>query len=129
MRPSLRILVVDDDALVRMNSVAMLEDLGHQVDEASSGLEALSILNERRFDLLITDQAMPKMTGVQLAESVRAILPTMPILVATGYAELPSGSTLPRLSKPFDQTGLAQAIDSCLNSGGRNVLPFPLQAG
>jgi len=127
--PSLRILVVDDDSLVRMNAVAMLEDLGHQVDEASSGLEALTILNERRFDLLITDQAMPKMTGVQLAESVRAMLPTMPILVATGYAELPSGSSLPRLSKPFDQARLAQAIDACVNSAGRNVVPFPIQAG
>lgn len=126
--PSLRILVVDDDALVRMNAVAMLEDLGHQVNEASSGLEALSVLNEHRFDLLITDQAMPKMTGVQLAESVRAILPTLPILVATGYAELPSGSSLPRLSKPFDQAGLAQAIDACLNSAARNVVPFPIHA-
>ncbi|HEV2554458.1 MAG TPA: MHYT domain-containing protein [Bosea sp. (in: a-proteobacteria)] len=128
MTPALRILVVDDDSLVRMNAVAMLEDLGHQVDEASSGLEALSLLNERRFDLMITDQAMPKMTGMQLAESVRAILPTLPILVATGYAELPSGSSLPRLSKPFDQAELARAIEACLKSTQHNIVPFPAQS-
>lgn len=111
---TLHLLVVDDDALVRMNTTMMLEDLGHVVVEAASGSEALSLLNGNDFDLLITDQAMPKMTGVQLAEAVQALLPDLPILVATGYAELPANVNLPRLSKPFDQAALARAIDACL---------------
>ncbi|KQU49928.1 sensor histidine kinase [Bosea sp. Leaf344] len=111
---SLRLLVVDDDALVRLNTVMMLEDAGHSIVEAASGPEALTLLAENRFDLLITDQAMPKMTGVQLAEIVQEKYPQMPILVATGYAELPPNVNLPRLSKPFDQHTLARAIDACL---------------
>jgi PAS domain S-box-containing protein len=111
---ALHLLVVDDDALVRMNTVMMLEDLGHSVTEASSGQEALAALEADRFDLLITDQAMPKMTGVQLAAAVREINSELPILVATGYAELPPNVTLPRLSKPFDQSALSRAIDDCL---------------
>lgn len=111
----LRLLVVDDDALVLMNTAAMLDDLGHSVVEASSGQQALEIINgENVFDLLITDQAMPRMTGAQLASAVRSVHPNLPILIATGYAELPPGVNLPRLSKPFDETALARAIAACL---------------
>ncbi len=119
---TLHLLVVDDDALVRMNTTMILEDLGHVVVEAASGSEALSLLNGNAFDLLITDQAMPKMTGVQLAEAVRALLPDLPILVATGYAELPANVNLPRLSKPFDQAALARAIAACLEAGIKSSL-------
>jgi len=66
------ILAVDDDALVLMNTVAMLEDLGHSVFEAYSGKEALELMRqEESIDLVITDQAMPQMSGVQLAKIIR----------------------------------------------------------
>jgi CheY-like chemotaxis protein len=69
--PSLKILAVDDDGLILMNTVALLEDLGHEVLEAISGQEALELIGENPdLDLLITDQAMPKMTGTQLADLV-----------------------------------------------------------
>lgn len=110
----LRLLVVDDDALVRMNTVMMLEDMAHSVVEAASGHEALELLESQTFDLLITDQAMPRMTGLQLAEKAAARAPDLPILIATGYAELPAGVRLPRLSKPFDQAALTKAIEACL---------------
>jgi PAS domain S-box-containing protein len=112
----LHLLVVDDDALVRLNTAAMLEDLGHTVVEAASGQEALALLEENAFDLLITDQAMPKMTGVQLAAVVQSNYPHLPILIATGYAELPDGIDLPRLSKPFHQGALATAVKNCLET-------------
>ncbi|MGB8614732.1 MAG: PAS domain S-box protein, partial [Pseudolabrys sp.] len=68
----LTILAVDDDALVLMNTVSMLEDLGHAVFEAYSGKEALEILRrEDSIDLVVTDQAMPKMTGTELAKVIR----------------------------------------------------------
>lgn len=111
---SLRLLVVDDDALVRMNTAMMLEDMAHSVVEAASGQEALRLLEGQSFDLLITDQAMPGMTGVQLAEEVAVRLPDLPILIATGYAELPPHVKLPRISKPFDQWVLMKAIDACI---------------
>lgn len=124
---ALRILVVDDDALVRMNTVMMLEDKGHTVVEAASGKEALEALNAGAFDILITDQAMPRMTGVQLAEDVRKRWPDLPILIATGYAELPSNGDLPRLSKPFSQAALIEAVNECVVRTA-NVVPFVRRA-
>ncbi|WP_075293379.1 hybrid sensor histidine kinase/response regulator [Pararhizobium arenae] len=109
----LRIMAVDDDALVLMNSVAMLEDLGHDVVEAASGSQALQVLElGEAIDLIITDQAMPGMTGVQLAEAVRERHPAMPIVLATGYAELPPGADtkMVRLAKPFTLGQLFQAV-------------------
>ncbi|HTI66220.1 MAG TPA: PAS domain S-box protein [Caulobacteraceae bacterium] len=111
--PRLVVLAVDDDALVLMNTVCMLEDLGHDVLQATSGREALALLQTgRRLDLVITDQAMPQMTGVQLAEAIKAEWPDLPVVLATGYAELPPGLDpgLPRLSKPFLQRDLARAV-------------------
>ncbi|TRX73223.1 ATP-binding protein [Pseudomonas mangiferae] len=82
-----RILVVEDDPVVRMLTVEVLEDLGYQVLQASDGLEALETLRREPFDLLLTDVGLPGMNGRQLAESVRQVLPEVPVLFATGYAE------------------------------------------
>ncbi len=111
-RKALTVLAVDDDTLVLFNTIAMLEDLGHTAIEARSGREALAILQQRKVDLVITDQAMPQMTGVQLIQDIRAQWPDMPVILATGYAELPGGvgEGLPRLSKPFDEAALAAII-------------------
>ena len=97
----------------------MLEDLGHTVLSVSSGAQALDLLHkENDIDLLITDQAMPGMTGSELAEAVLAERPDFSIIIATGYAELPDGPAraLPRLAKPFFQEDLADAIASIARS-------------
>jgi CheY-like chemotaxis protein len=119
------VLAVDDDVLVRMGTVAMLEDLGHTVIEAGSGDEALQCLaNGLAVDVVVTDQAMPRMTGVELAAAILAEKASMPIIIATGYAELQDGlgAQLPRLSKPFSQKQLAAAISEVL-AGGSNIAP------
>jgi PAS domain S-box-containing protein len=106
---TLSILAVDDDALVLLNTAAMLEDAGHRVVTACSGRQALDILSKgERFDLLVTDQAMPGMTGVDLVEAVRSKFPDLAVALMTGYAELPPGVAggVPRLTKPFMQTQL-----------------------
>ena len=68
--------------------------------------------SEHRFDLVITDQSMPRMTGVQLMEAIGAGWPDLPMILATGYAEIPGGVQIkaPRLSKPFTEKELAQAV-------------------
>ena len=112
LRP-LTILAVDDDALVLMNTVGMLEDLGHTVFEAYSGKEALEILRrEDSIDLVVTDQAMPKMTGTELAKVIRSEWPDIPVLLATGYADMTQRDEigLPKLTKPYLQHNLAAAI-------------------
>jgi PAS domain S-box-containing protein len=109
---SLRVLAVDDDRLVLFNTVAMLEDLGHTVFEATSGEEALGLLGRQPFDLVITDQAMPKMTGAQLMSLIHKDWPELPIILATGFAEIPGGTEVkaPILSKPFTETDLTKAL-------------------
>jgi PAS domain S-box-containing protein len=112
VRP-ITVLAVDDDALVLMNTVAMLEDLGHTVFEAYSGKEALEILQrEDSIDLVVTDQAMPKMTGTELAKVIRNKWPDIPVLLATGYADMGPRDEigLPKLSKPYLPRDLAAAI-------------------
>jgi len=111
------ILVVEDDPLIAMSAVDMLEDLGHTVIEANSPQRALEILEAgQAVDLMMTDQAMPGMTGVELAEIVRRKRPNMPVLLATGYADLPTAqkSNLRRLSKPYHQAQLQAEIDRLL---------------
>ena len=107
---ALTILAVDDDSLVLWNTVAMLEDMGHNVVQARGGKFALEVIGRKRIDLVITDHIMPMMTGLQLAQTIRETHPQMPILLATGYAELPAGSQWPRIAKPFAQADLARAI-------------------
>ena len=109
----LKVLAVDDDALVLMNTVDLLEDLGHKVIEAYSGSDALELLRAHPdIDLLITDQAMPGMTGAQLVQQVTLERPELPIILATGYGELPPGfkPSVIKLSKPFTQDFLEAAM-------------------
>ena len=106
------ILVVDDDPLVLANTAAVLEDLGHKVVTASSGMEALARLADRTaIDLLVTDQLMPHMTGTQLIERVRSMQPGLPALIVSGFSELAQpGPDVMLLRKPFTQAALAAAV-------------------
>jgi signal transduction histidine kinase len=120
--PAMTILIVDDDALISMSTVDMLEDLGHEVLEANSGKRALEILRDvERVDLMITDYSMPRMNGMELAATARELRPDLPILLATGYAELPSGPAidLPRIDKPYHQERLAAGIARAVQTGRR----------
>ncbi|NLS18587.1 response regulator [Rhizobium sp. P40RR-XXII] len=112
-----RILLVDDDFLIAMSSADMLTDLGHEVVEAHSGKEALSLIDGgATFDLLITDYSMPGMTGGELARAVRDRFPTLPIVLASGYVDFPSGVELEvaRLAKPYSQDELAHMLSKIL---------------
>jgi signal transduction histidine kinase len=111
--PFCTVLAVEDDALILMTTAAMLRDMGHEVIEAYSGQEALDILRSgKHINVVVTDQGMPNMTGLQLAGHIRESWPHLPVILATGYAELPKDASpvLPRLSKPFQQEELAAAI-------------------
>jgi CheY-like chemotaxis protein len=115
-------LVVDDDPLVLTNMAAMLEDLGHTVFEATSARDALAILRrERTIQLVLTDQAMPQMTGLQLIEEIKIGWPNLPVVLATGFAELPRGIDPWQiiLAKPFLQYELQQAVTAALEDPER----------
>ena len=108
---SLRILVVDDDPLVGAGTVAMIEDLGHVPIEAQSAAGALEILRSgQNIDIVVTDYAMPDMNGGQLAAEIHRIWPRIPVVIATGYADV-QALDLPRLQKPYQQRDLAALIE------------------
>ena len=125
---NLTALVVDDDPLVLTNMSAMLADLGHKVFEAASASEALDILRrENSIELVLTDHAMPRMTGSELSEQIRKDWPHLPVVLATGFAELPPGldPQQPTLAKPFTQQDLTQAVAAALSEPkDRKVLKF-----
>jgi signal transduction histidine kinase len=117
LRPC-KVLIVDDDLLVLNGTAALVEDLGHTAIEAQSAAEALVKLDSGvEIDVVITDHAMPNMTGLQLAQSIQAKRPDLPIILATGYAELPPDPALVRLvklTKPCSQHEIASAIQTAL---------------
>ena len=124
-----RVLVVDDDPIVLAGTAAMLEDLGHVATEVESAEQALTILQaDANIDLVITDHAMPGMTGTDLAKHIRRKWPELPVVIATGYAELPGADPeLPRLSKPYRQQDLA-ALVTRLVGEQPTAHPAPLNA-
>jgi signal transduction histidine kinase len=110
-----RVLVVDDDMLVRMGTAAMLEDLGHVTVEAASASQAMLVLETGDgFDLIVTDHAMPGMTGADLARRIFTSYPGIPVILASGYADLPedlASHGMIRMTKPFTQEQLQTAIE------------------
>ena len=89
-RGSERILFVDDEALVVMMGEGLLRGLGYEVTAKTSSRQALELLKQdpSRFDLVITDQTMPEMTGVELAKQILAVRPEVPVILCTGFSHL-----------------------------------------
>jgi PAS domain S-box-containing protein len=129
-RASARVLVIDDDPDVRSFLIESLEGLGHVVASAESGEEGLARLESWPSDLALIDYAMPGMNGADVARAVRAILPDLPIVFVTGYAESEQleaalGHDVPVLRKPFTLADLAAAVEenvrttaACARDGG-----------
>ena len=115
VRP-VRVLLVDDHEAVRTTTAALLRDQGHIVIEANDGPEVLSILesNPDCCELLITDYAMPHVSGAEVIRKVREIRSGLPAIIITGYADAQSISRRPEnvavLAKPFSPEQLQTAI-------------------
>jgi len=113
-----RILVIEDDPGVRRFIVECLQSLGYAVDEASHGREGLSRLRAARPELLIVDFAMPGMNGVEVVNAARAAAPGLPILLATGYADMEAVHRVVApeqvLRKPFQIRDLENAVRGAL---------------
>jgi signal transduction histidine kinase/ActR/RegA family two-component response regulator len=122
---SVNVLVVDDDPLISSSTAAMLDDLGHVVIEAPSAADALEILRAgAKIDVVVTDHAMPHMTGLELAAIIQQEWPWIPVVLASGYADLMGMDkiTLPRLSKPYHQSDLASCIANVLEA--QKIVPI-----
>ena len=114
--PQRRILVVDDEPFVCDAVKMMLNFDGHIVETASNGKEALAMFEKGKFDLVITDFAMPSMKGDELAAAIKARAPNQPVVMITAYAEMLQASGIPLkgvdfvISKPFLLENLREAI-------------------
>ncbi|MCA0304532.1 MAG: response regulator [Proteobacteria bacterium] len=108
-----RVLLVEDEVVLRLSTADMLEQLGCAVAAAGSGEQALELLAQGDgFDLLVTDLGLPGMSGDELAAEVRRRFPRLPVVIASGYGRTggePDG--VPFISKPYSAVDLQQALD------------------
>jgi CheY-like chemotaxis protein len=117
---SKRILVVDDELMVCDAVRMMLAFDGHVVQTANSGKDALALFEKEKFDVVITDYAMPGMRGDELAAQIKARVPDQPVVMITAYAEMlrVSGNPLSGvdfvISKPFLLDNLREALSKLL---------------
>ena len=121
-QPKLRILLADDHSAVRTTTAALLEDLGHDVQEVSDGAGLISLLEEQHdnYDLIISDYAMPLVSGADVIGRARILRPDVPCILITGYAETQSiarrPDDVPVLLKPFTSQQLSEAIRAATRS-------------
>ena len=128
-----RILFVDDEELLVQMAGDMLSQLGYVVTAVTSPQQALQKFQESNppFDLVITDQTMPHITGTELAQRILAHSPRTPIILLTGYSESVSSDTAKQLGiaefimKPVVEEQLAQAIRQVLDSRSQREEPCP----
>jgi DNA-binding response OmpR family regulator len=118
----LRVLVVEDEPLVREVVSVYLNEDGHAVETAINGREGLEKFKDGEFDVVLTDRAMPEMNGDQLAAQIKLLRPDMPVILLTGFGDLmmdvgerPSGVDLV-VSKPFTMTSLREALSKTVDT-------------
>jgi two-component system chemotaxis response regulator CheY len=121
-KPSNRILVVDDDISIREFSAVMLTTSGYQVDTAEDGAVGWEALHASSYDLLITDNDMPKVSGVELVKKLRFARMTLPVVMATGNIPTealnwnPSLQLAATLAKPFTLGELLRTVKKILRT-------------
>jgi two-component system sensor histidine kinase and response regulator WspE len=124
-----RILVVDDASSVRQLKVDLLLDSGYDVEEARDGADGWEALQNGHYDLVITDNTMPRMTGVEMIEKLRSASMTVPVIMATGFMPIFVFARKPwlkpdaALTIPFSNDALLAAVKSLLGGGDDDDLP------
>jgi two-component system, cell cycle response regulator CpdR len=126
-RVMIRILLAEDDAVMREYLTRALERSGYAVTAVDRGTAALPLITEQRFDLLLTDIVMPEMDGIELAQKAQELAPGMRVMFITGFAAvtLKAGNTMPQarvLSKPFHLRDLVLEVERLFDVDAANEL-------
>ncbi|SEL03562.1 two-component system, cell cycle response regulator CpdR [Sphingomonas palmae] len=121
----IKILLAEDDAVMREYLTRALERSGYAVKAVDRGTAALPLLEEESFDLLLTDIVMPEMDGIELAQKASELVPSLRVMFITGFAAvtLKAGSAMPQarvLSKPFHLRDLVLEVDRLFNVDALN---------
>jgi CheY-like chemotaxis protein len=120
------ILVVEDDNDVRRVIVECLGVIGYSVSEAANGTEGLEAIRRGKPDLLVVDYAMPDMTGAEVISKARELVGDLPVILATGYADMAAVERLAGkpmvLRKPFDINSLGSAVANALRAADEKAL-------
>ena len=116
-----RVLVIDDDPSVRVFVCDVLEGLGYEADGAEGGVQGLALLERHQYDLVITDIQMPSMSGRDVVNAVHGRLPTMPMIMISGFAteddvRQAQAVGIPLLHKPFSVTELRRVVRELLTA-------------
>jgi len=119
----IRVLLAEDDAVMREFLARALEKSGYDVQSVDRGTAAIPLLETQKFDLLLTDIVMPEMDGIELAQKAAIMAPEMRVMFITGFAAvtLKAGQALPQakvLSKPFHLRDLVAEIDRMFETNG-----------
>jgi|ERR1022692_863691 DNA-binding response OmpR family regulator len=132
--PPLRILVVEDDISVRQLNIEILARSGYEVDAAEDGAAAWESLNGDSYDLMITDNGMPRLTGIELLKKLRAARMELPVIMATGtlpteeFARSPWLQPAATLVKPYTIEELLRTVKKVLrvtNAAREPIKPLP----
>ncbi len=123
----IRILLAEDDSVMREYLTRALERSGYAVTAVDRGTAALPLITEERFDLLLTDIVMPEMDGIELAQKAQELAPGMRVMFITGFAAvtLKAGNTMPQarvLSKPFHLRDLVLEVERLFDVDAANEL-------
>jgi DNA-binding NtrC family response regulator len=117
----LRVLVVEDDPMIRGIETEYMVSDGHTVETAADGREGLSKFHASKFDLVLVDRAMPEINGDQLTEAIKELDPDMPVILVTGFTDILGGDRKRRranliLSKPFSHDSLREAVGRAVSA-------------
>jgi len=120
-QPSSRILIVEDDLFIRRMNVEALLRRGYEVDGAEDGSVAWDALQDIRYDLMVTDNDMPNLCGIDLVKKLRALGVTLPVILASGMTQknsdrLASLDLAAMLPKPYTTSKLVQVVQSVLHA-------------
>lgn len=128
MAESYRILVADDEEVIREACLRILRRAGHEVQEAVDGPDAIAMIRNQRFDLVVLDIKMPIVSGMEVMEVIQQERPEVMIVIITGHGTVETASKAVRagacgfLTKPFSPNELRHTVGLALNR--RSPLPF-----
>jgi len=124
MEPKARILVVDDEEIVRISCERILGPLGYSVDTTPDGLKALELMGRSKYDLVLTDLKMPHMDGMEVMAEIRKREPDAKVIIVTGYSTIEVAVKAIKMGaynyieKPFSPEVLITAVREALGETG-----------